>query len=152
MVKIYSNLQYNSPCNKTLSFCLCLALMEKTSILLLIFFFFWCGWCSEKKENKGKMRYLLGESMGGALALLLHRNKPYYWDGAVLVAPMCKVCAFIGLFFLSCLLLLQSFLSRSFWRVLNAIYDPIDMWLYFVQTFLNSFVLLHYEWHISYLH
>jgi alpha-beta hydrolase superfamily lysophospholipase len=50
------------------------------------------------------MRYLLGESMGGALALLLHRNKPYYWDGAVLVAPMCKVCAFIGLFFLSCLL------------------------------------------------
>ncbi|GMY08651.1 caffeoylshikimate esterase-like [Fagus crenata] len=45
----------------------------------------------EKKENKGKMRYLLGESMGGALALLLHRNKPYYWDGAVLVAPMCKI-------------------------------------------------------------
>ena len=29
--------------------------------------------------------------MGGALALLLHRKKPDYWDGAVLVAPMCKV-------------------------------------------------------------
>ena len=105
MVKIYSNLQYNSPCNKTLSFCLCLALMEKTSILLLIFvyffffYFFVCGWCSEKKESTGKMRYFLGESLGGTLALLLHRNKPYYWDGAVLVAPMCKVCAFIGLFF-----------------------------------------------------
>lgn len=47
---------------------------------------------SEKSENKRKLRYLLGESMGGAVALLLHRKKPEYWDGAVLVAPMCKVC------------------------------------------------------------
>ncbi|KAG6573171.1 Caffeoylshikimate esterase, partial [Cucurbita argyrosperma subsp. sororia] len=46
---------------------------------------------SEMKENKKKMRYLLGESMGGAVALLLHRKKPDYWDGAVLVAPMCKI-------------------------------------------------------------
>ncbi|KAE8670709.1 Ribosomal L29 family protein [Hibiscus syriacus] len=45
----------------------------------------------EKKENKKKMRYLLGESMGGAVLLLVHRKKPDYWDGAVLVAPMCKV-------------------------------------------------------------
>ncbi|XP_061347627.1 caffeoylshikimate esterase-like [Gastrolobium bilobum] len=46
---------------------------------------------SEKPENKKKMRYLLGESMGGAVALLLHRKKPEYWDGAILVAPMCKI-------------------------------------------------------------
>ncbi|KAL4012313.1 hypothetical protein IC575_029411 [Cucumis melo] len=46
---------------------------------------------SERKENRNKMRYLLGESMGGAVALLLHRKKPDYWDGAVLVAPMCKI-------------------------------------------------------------
>ncbi|KAI8557090.1 hypothetical protein RHMOL_Rhmol05G0307600 [Rhododendron molle] len=46
---------------------------------------------SEKKENKGKLRILMGESMGGAVALLLHRKKPTYWDGAVLVAPMCKI-------------------------------------------------------------
>ncbi|XP_004307458.1 PREDICTED: caffeoylshikimate esterase-like [Fragaria vesca subsp. vesca] len=45
----------------------------------------------ESKENKGKTRYLLGESMGGAVALLVHRKKPEYWDGAVLVAPMCKI-------------------------------------------------------------
>ncbi|XP_041000397.1 caffeoylshikimate esterase-like [Juglans microcarpa x Juglans regia] len=45
----------------------------------------------ERKENKGKMRYLLGESMGGAMILLLHTKKPDYWDGAVLVAPMCKI-------------------------------------------------------------
>ncbi|KAK9913384.1 hypothetical protein M0R45_037202 [Rubus argutus] len=45
----------------------------------------------ESKENKGKMRYLLGESMGGAVALLVHRKMPEYWDGAVLVAPMCKI-------------------------------------------------------------
>lgn len=45
----------------------------------------------EKKENKRKMRILLGESMGGAMVLLLHRKKPEYWDGGVLVAPMCKI-------------------------------------------------------------
>ncbi|XP_061986790.1 caffeoylshikimate esterase-like [Populus nigra] len=45
----------------------------------------------EKQENKGRMRYLLGESLGGAVALLLHRKKPDFWDGAVLVAPMCKI-------------------------------------------------------------
>lgn len=45
----------------------------------------------EKPENKRKMRFLMGESMGGAVALLLHRKKPDYWDGAILVAPMCKI-------------------------------------------------------------
>ncbi|XVE69045.1 hypothetical protein DITRI_Ditri09bG0118000 [Diplodiscus trichospermus] len=45
----------------------------------------------EKKENKKKMRFLLGESMGGAVLLMVHRKKPEYWDGAVLVAPMCKI-------------------------------------------------------------
>ncbi|OAY38696.1 caffeoylshikimate esterase [Manihot esculenta] len=45
----------------------------------------------EKEENRKKMRYLLGESMGGAVAMLMHRKKPEFWDGAVLVAPMCKI-------------------------------------------------------------
>ncbi|URE48025.1 ribosomal protein [Musa troglodytarum] len=45
----------------------------------------------ERRENKTMMRYLLGESMGGAVALHLHRKKPTFWDGAVLVAPMCKI-------------------------------------------------------------
>ncbi|XP_024021537.1 caffeoylshikimate esterase isoform X1 [Morus notabilis] len=45
----------------------------------------------EKKENKGKLRFLLGESLGGAIALLVHKKKPHFWDGAVLVAPMCKI-------------------------------------------------------------
>lgn len=46
---------------------------------------------SEKRENRRKMRILMGESMGGAMVLRLHRKKPHYWDGAVLVAPMCKI-------------------------------------------------------------
>jgi hypothetical protein len=29
--------------------------------------------------------------MGGAIVLMLHRKEPTYWDGAILVAPMCKV-------------------------------------------------------------
>jgi len=45
----------------------------------------------EREENRGKMRFLLGESMGGAVALLLHRKKPNYWNGAILSAPMCKM-------------------------------------------------------------
>ncbi|KAK8510252.1 hypothetical protein V6N13_103846 [Hibiscus sabdariffa] len=45
----------------------------------------------ENEENKGKMRYLLAESMGGAVALLLDKKMPGYWNGAVLVAPMCKI-------------------------------------------------------------
>ncbi|XP_020252070.1 caffeoylshikimate esterase-like [Asparagus officinalis] len=45
----------------------------------------------ESKENKRKKRFILGESMGGAVVLKLHSKKPHYWDGAVLVAPMCKI-------------------------------------------------------------
>ncbi|CAJ1877528.1 unnamed protein product [Sphenostylis stenocarpa] len=43
------------------------------------------------QEYKGKARFLYGESMGGAVSLLLHRKDPSFWDGAVLVAPMCKI-------------------------------------------------------------
>ncbi|MED6220593.1 hypothetical protein PIB30_046274 [Stylosanthes scabra] len=42
-------------------------------------------------EYSGKPRFLYGESMGGAVALLLHMKHPSFWDGAVLVAPMCKI-------------------------------------------------------------
>ncbi|MED6155534.1 hypothetical protein PIB30_006036 [Stylosanthes scabra] len=45
----------------------------------------------ELEEYKGKSKFLYGESMGGAVALLVHRNDPSFWDGAVLVAPMCKI-------------------------------------------------------------
>uniref|UniRef100_A0ACD5XQ49 Uncharacterized protein n=1 Tax=Avena sativa TaxID=4498 RepID=A0ACD5XQ49_AVESA len=45
----------------------------------------------EKEENMGKRKFLLGESMGGAIALMLHKKEPTFWDGAVLVAPMCKI-------------------------------------------------------------
>lgn len=58
----------------------------------------WWWWCiiiiimePEKKENREKKRYLMGESMGGAVALMIHRKQPDFWDGAILVAPMCKV-------------------------------------------------------------
>lgn len=29
--------------------------------------------------------------MGGAVSILLHKKDPSFWDGAVLVAPMCKI-------------------------------------------------------------
>ncbi|KAG6430589.1 hypothetical protein SASPL_108659 [Salvia splendens] len=46
---------------------------------------------TEKKENRSRLRILMGESMGGAMVLRLHRKMPEFWDGAVLVAPMCKI-------------------------------------------------------------
>jgi alpha-beta hydrolase superfamily lysophospholipase len=45
----------------------------------------------ELQEYKGKAKFLYGESMGGAVSLLLHKKDPSFWDGAVLVAPMCKI-------------------------------------------------------------
>ncbi|ERN12224.1 hypothetical protein AMTR_s00034p00202150 [Amborella trichopoda] len=45
----------------------------------------------DRRENRGKLRYLFGESMGGALVVMLHRKMPSFWDGALLVAPMCKI-------------------------------------------------------------
>ncbi|XP_052204849.1 caffeoylshikimate esterase-like [Diospyros lotus] len=45
----------------------------------------------EREENRNKLRILMGESMGGAVALLLQRKTPHFWDGAILVAPMCKI-------------------------------------------------------------
>ncbi|KAG8052112.1 hypothetical protein GUJ93_ZPchr0001g30944 [Zizania palustris] len=45
----------------------------------------------ELEEYRSKSRFLYGESMGGAVALLLHKKEPAFWDGAILVAPMCKI-------------------------------------------------------------
>jgi alpha-beta hydrolase superfamily lysophospholipase len=47
--------------------------------------------CPEKKEFKDLPFFLMGESMGGAVALKTQFRKPETWDGAVLIAPMCKV-------------------------------------------------------------
>ncbi|XP_076885205.1 caffeoylshikimate esterase-like [Bidens hawaiensis] len=46
---------------------------------------------SGQEEYKNKRRFLYGESMGGAVALLIHRKDPTFWHGAILVAPMCKI-------------------------------------------------------------
>jgi alpha-beta hydrolase superfamily lysophospholipase len=46
---------------------------------------------SAEKEYRYKGRFLYGESMGGAVALLLHKKEPSFYNGAVLAAPMCKV-------------------------------------------------------------
>ncbi|KAI5081028.1 hypothetical protein GOP47_0004211 [Adiantum capillus-veneris] len=45
----------------------------------------------EKEEYKNKASFLLGESMGGVVALRIHRRQPNNWNGAILVAPMCNI-------------------------------------------------------------
>ncbi|KDP28165.1 hypothetical protein JCGZ_13936 [Jatropha curcas] len=44
-----------------------------------------------EKDYRDKGRFLYGESMGGAVSLLLHKKEPSFYHGAVLVAPMCKI-------------------------------------------------------------
>ncbi|CAI7800743.1 unnamed protein product [Closterium sp. NIES-54] len=36
---------------------------------------------------------MCGESMGGAVAICIHRKQPDQWDGAIFMAPMCKISA-----------------------------------------------------------
>lgn len=43
------------------------------------------------EENQNMPHFLYGESMGGAIALHIHRKEPVEWTGAVLQAPMCKI-------------------------------------------------------------
>ncbi|KAJ8492204.1 hypothetical protein OPV22_013925 [Ensete ventricosum] len=45
----------------------------------------------ENPEYQGLPSFLFGQSMGGAVALKVHFKQPHTWDGAILVAPMCKM-------------------------------------------------------------
>ncbi|XP_021307362.1 caffeoylshikimate esterase isoform X2 [Sorghum bicolor] len=42
-------------------------------------------------EYRGLPSFLFGQSMGGAVALKVHFKQPNEWNGAILVAPMCKI-------------------------------------------------------------
>ncbi|XP_057481562.1 caffeoylshikimate esterase [Actinidia eriantha] len=45
----------------------------------------------ENPEVCSLPKFLFGQSMGGAVALKVHLKQPNVWDGAILVAPMCKI-------------------------------------------------------------
>ncbi|KAK2359334.1 caffeoylshikimate esterase [Trifolium repens] len=45
----------------------------------------------ESPEIHSLPSFLFGQSMGGAVALKMHLKQPKAWDGAILVAPMCKI-------------------------------------------------------------
>ncbi|XP_038701446.1 caffeoylshikimate esterase-like isoform X1 [Tripterygium wilfordii] len=45
----------------------------------------------DNPEFSGLPSFLFGESLGGAVALKVHLKQPDAWDGAILVAPMCKI-------------------------------------------------------------
>ncbi|KAK0596682.1 hypothetical protein LWI29_018014 [Acer saccharum] len=42
-------------------------------------------------ELRSVPRFILGQSMGGAVTLKVHLKEPQAWDGVILVAPMCKI-------------------------------------------------------------
>lgn len=45
----------------------------------------------ERREVAELQHFILGQSMGGAVALKVHLRQPQEWDGVLLVAPMCKI-------------------------------------------------------------
>ncbi|XP_021763565.1 caffeoylshikimate esterase-like [Chenopodium quinoa] len=45
----------------------------------------------ERLEFRARPSFLFGQSMGGAVALKVHFKQPNAWNGAVLLAPMCKI-------------------------------------------------------------
>jgi len=59
---------------------------------------------AENPEIRNLPSFLFGQSMGGAVALKVHMKQPDAWNGAVLLAPMCKV---------------------SFWRLFSILIDVI---------------------------
>ncbi|XP_038702390.1 caffeoylshikimate esterase-like isoform X2 [Tripterygium wilfordii] len=46
---------------------------------------------SKVKDFRGLPSFLFGQSMGGAVAVKIHLKQPEAWNGAILVAPMCKL-------------------------------------------------------------
>lgn len=52
----------------------------------------------ENSKYQSLPSFLFGQSMGGAVALKVHFKQPRAWDGAVLVAPMCKVTVLLVLY------------------------------------------------------
>ncbi|KAE9612578.1 hypothetical protein Lal_00005837 [Lupinus albus] len=45
----------------------------------------------ENPEFRSLPSFLFGQSMGGAIVLKIHLKQSKAWDGAILVAPMCKI-------------------------------------------------------------
>ncbi|KAM1965970.1 hypothetical protein ACFX15_046245 [Malus domestica] len=45
----------------------------------------------EQPEFRTLPTFLFGQSLGGAVALKAHLKQPSAWNGAILVAPMCKI-------------------------------------------------------------
>lgn len=54
-------------------------------------FMFLILWMAEDPAISSLPSFLFGQSMGGAVALKVHLKQPNAWNGAILVAPMCKV-------------------------------------------------------------
>lgn len=72
---------------------------------------------SERPEYSSKKRFLFGESMGGAVTILLSWKEPETYTGAVLIAPMCKVSLFRTLILLLLILFCGSSALPRFFLV-----------------------------------
>ncbi|MCD7466153.1 hypothetical protein HAX54_002581 [Datura stramonium] len=46
---------------------------------------------TQNPEFQDLPKFLFGESMGGAICLLIHLKSPSQFNGAILIAPMCKI-------------------------------------------------------------
>jgi hypothetical protein len=75
--------------------------------------------------------------MGGAIVLMLHRKEPTFWDGAILVAPMCKVnCPRFPNHVIAALLSF-TFYSSDFFQNLQTVHATLN---YFFVSVLSSVI------------
>ncbi|CAM6087976.1 unnamed protein product [Calypogeia fissa] len=86
----------------------------------------------DREEYAGKPSFLLGESLGGAVSLLVSRRDPARWSGVVLVAPMLKISQKVkpAPFVISLLVQLSNFIPT--WKIVptkdiidNTFKDPL---------------------------
>lgn len=58
----------------------------------------WCSWCLRfgdvQRDSHNLPFFLYGESLGGAIALLVHLRQPELWQGVVVNGAMCGIGKF----------------------------------------------------------
>lgn len=86
--------------------------------------------------------FLFGQSMGGAVALKVHLKQPDAWNGAILVAPMCKVLHqahfLIRLQIFALTFLLNT--PHPSLKMMNTIYTLKKKWVHLTKRWVQIFV------------
>lgn len=65
-----------------------------TFVRVLIITKWLCFCCAQRESHKELPFFLYGESLGGAISLLIHLQQPNAWQGVILNGAMCGIGKF----------------------------------------------------------